>query len=180
MANEYEISDEELEDEREYTEREIAIRQKFVDQYLFDYDPLAAAIRVGWPKEYAKEMSQRFMEEPYVLNEIKKRETKALIIDSDNPEAAKQQEAELRQYVLQSLIKQANYYGPGSSHAGRVAALAQISKLQGLEAATRIKQEINTTNGEGVFVVPGVVNAEDWAKMAAEHQAQLAEEVTKH
>ena len=185
MDNSYQIVDDEPDDDREYTDRELAIRHKFIEHYLHDYDPVAAAQRCGWPREYAKDMSMKFMDEPYVMNEIKKRETKPPVIDlENNPEAAKAQEAQMRQYVLAGLIKQANYYGPGSTHSGRVAALAEISKLQGLNAPARLKQEITTGENEGVFVVPGVVSQDEWARMAAEHQGKLSEEVanssTKH
>ena len=148
--------------------REKALRNLFVEEYLTDYDALGAAIRVGYPQSFAKEYAVRFMHEPYVLQQIKLKETTP--VAEDDNEAMKKR-------IMTGLIREANYRGPGCSQSARVAALAKLASIAGMDAPSRSKTEITGPNGSpflgGQFVIPGVMTVEQWEAAAAAQQASL-------
>jgi hypothetical protein len=154
----------EPEEERVYSYREKALRDFFVQEYLVDYDETAAATRVGYGKAYAKEYGRRFMNEPYVLREIAKREG-STSLDADDPEAEKKR-------IIAGLKREANYRGPGSSQAARVAALSRLANLMGMDPKDKTKDPIENEL-EGAFVVPGVMTPEQWAAAAKKQQEEL-------
>lgn len=149
------------------THRERDLRDHFVNEYLVDYDQKSAAIRIGYGQSYAYEMSVRLMQCPYVLQQIKLKETTG---EEESDEA-------MRKRVISGLIREANYKGPGCSASARVAALAKLAAIQGMDAPTRSKTEITGPDGQplggGMFVVPGIISVEEWEKAAAAQQAAL-------
>jgi hypothetical protein len=146
---------------------ERSLRDRFVKEYLVDYNSTAAACRVGYRKSIAAEFGVRFMQEPYTLQQIRLAECEPL---DSSPEAAKQR-------VMTGLIREANYRGPGSSQAARIAALSKLASIYGMDAPTRSQQEITGPDGQplkgGYFVVPGIMTVEDWEKQALEQQSKL-------
>lgn len=153
------------------TKSEMALRDKFVIEYVKDYNALDAAIRIGYTLAFAKEFAPRFMSESYVLNQIKKQETAPEGIDFENEDALKRQ-------VYASLWREANFHGAGSSQAARVAALSKLSAFHGMDAPSRSKQELTGPDGQplqagGVLVIPGVMTSEQWAAQAEQQQADL-------
>lgn len=150
------------------TKAEMELRDRFVIEYLADYDAYKAAIRIGYAPAYAKDFSQRFMTEPYVLSKI--RDAEGGNIDDTDPEVQKKM-------VLAGLWREARNFGAGSSQAARVAALSKISAFFGMDAPKQTKTELTGADGQplgnGVFVVPGMVTAEEWAAQAAAQQEEL-------
>lgn len=157
----------EPEEERIYTYREKALRDYFVKEYLSDYDETAAAIRIGYPINVAKQYAQRLMNEPYVRRSIKEKEESVDIPDND-PEIAKRR-------IIAGLIREANFRGPGSSQAARVAALSRLASLHGMDPSNKPK-EPEIPEGEGTFVVPGLLTPEEWKARAAKQQEELVNE----
>lgn len=151
------------------TTSEMALRDKFVKEYLKDYDAYAACIRIGYAAAFAKEFCVRFMQETYVLNKIKQVEIAPPEEDLD--------ETVQRRKVYASLWREANTFGLGSSQSARVAALAKLSAFLGMDAPTRSQQELTGKDGQplgaGVLVIPGVMTAEQWAEQAEAQQAEL-------
>lgn len=148
------------------TPRERNLRDQFVKEYLTDYDKVAAAIRIGYHRSYAAEYAVKFMEEPYVLQQIKLAETTS---EDESPEAMKKR-------ILVGLIREANYRGMGCSQSARVAALAKLAAIYGMDAPTRSQQELTGANGQplnGVFVIPGIMTTEQWEEQAAAQQSAL-------
>lgn len=144
------------------TEREKLVRDKFVREYLKDYDQYKACLRVGYSPAWAKEFAVRFMEEPYVLQQIQNVQNQSEEIDAETE----------KRRIKAALWREANNFGPGSSQAARVAALAKLSAFQGMDAPTRSKTEMNITDG-GVFIVPGIMTPEQWAAQAESQQEEL-------
>lgn len=160
--------------ERSYTYREKALRDLFINEYLVDYDAIGAAIRVGYNRGIAKEYAVRFMDEAYVAREIARREAA--------PE--KSDEEALKKRIMAGLVREANYRGPGSSQAARVAALGKLAQLNGMEPASKTQTQLTGPNGEplqgpGNFIIPGVMTPEQWALAAAQQQADLVSGKTK-
>ena len=151
------------------TQSEMALRDKFVIEYIKDYDAFAACIRIGYAGPFAKEFSQRFLGETYVQNRIKKVEIAPPEEDLD--------EVTQRRKVYAALWKEANFTGMGSSQSARVAALAKLSAFLGMDAPIRSQQELTGKDGAplgaGVIVTPGLMTAEQWAEQAEAQQAEL-------
>ena len=147
----------------EMSEREKALRDLFVSEYLVDYDQVKAAQLCGFTLQFAVEYAKKFMEEPYVQRRI--REVTFMKVD----EKAIEQFDKTR--IKAALMAEAHYRGPGSSHSGRVAALSKLASLYGMEAPK--KGSMDVTHRGGVMAVPGIASLSDWEQVAAESQDQL-------
>lgn len=106
--------------EPELTPREKAMRDAFVKEYLLDYDPVQAAIKLGFKTAIAETYAKRFMNEAYVLKRIAE-------LEGRGTDALKA--------IRTGLVREANFRGAGASHSARVSALAQLSKIEGMEKA---------------------------------------------
>lgn len=149
---------------QELSEKEKDLRNKFVDEYLLDYDQTAAAIRIGFSASFAQTYAERFMLEPYVRKRITDMQT-ALAEDD-------RLEAELdRRRIRAGLMREAHYRGPGSSHAARVSALAKLASIRDMDAPIKTKTDV-TMRG-GVMLVPAIASIEDWEKAAQASQGNL-------
>ena len=116
------------------TKQEQAQRRRFVAEYLVDYDPLGAAIRIGFAKGYAEQYAGIFMQEPF---------TRKLISDKTQALGVMDEAAEHKRRVLAGLYRiTADRYGSASS---KVAAYAQISKIVGLDAPVKTEQAVTVT-----------------------------------
>jgi len=125
------------------TDDERKLRDRFVTEYLVDYDEVQAAIRLGYTEAYARDYGKRFKSEPYTANKIKEMEL------GDTSEALTPEQIARKRRIAQ-LERQANYYGPGSSHGARVSALTQICKIEGIEAPVKTETSVNLTAGPDV------------------------------
>lgn len=155
------------EEERSYSDRELKLRDKFVKEYVKDYNPIAAAQRIGYSASIAREYAQRFMDEPYVARKIR-------MLEDEPPEDMSPEK--MQQRIMAGLYKEANNYGQGSTQAARVAAWAKLAHLQGMEPALKTKNEHTGADGAplaGQFVIPGVMSPEQWAAAAAQQQQDL-------
>ena len=155
----------------ELTYAERILRDQFVDAYMIDYDAYAAAVRIGYGPIYAKDYSARFMEEAYTLNRIALKE-KAFNAKG-TPEEIETSKDEMKQKIMAGLVRESNYRGPGCSQAARVAALAKLASMYGMDAPSRSQTEVTVTPGAGTFVVPGLMTPEQWEAAAAAQQDKL-------
>lgn len=108
------------------------LRNQFVDQFVIDYDYVAAACRVGFAGDLAVEYAHRFRRDPYVQNLIIEKKAEKPIQDKDF----------MREKVVGGLLKEAHNHEHGSSHSARVGAFAHIGKLVGLEAPTKVETKV--------------------------------------
>ena len=145
------------------------LRDLFVREFLFDFDPVAACLRCGFLESYAQQYAQQFMGESYVRKQIAEQSKKGSPVGED-----KEKDEATKQHVLTSLFREANYRGPGASHGSRVAALAKIATIMGMDAPTKMEQTI--THKGGVMAVPGIASIEDWEQKATENQSKLMSE----
>lgn len=156
----------EMQFEPELSQTEREIRDRFVEEYLVDRNPFAAALRVGYMSSFALEMGKRFLQESYVQREIKKREM------PESQETPEEKDVH-RKRILASLHREAHYYGPGASHAARVTALTKLASYYGVD---HIGEGDEDESG-GVMVVPGHDGIDDWEAAAAKSQEELAADV---
>lgn len=155
------------EDGEELSPREKALRDLFVEEYMECFDQVVAAQRCGFTLQFAVEYGTKFLAEPYVQKRIKM--VKMGIQESAPTE--KELEEQNRKIIRTTLMEQAHYYGPGSSHAARVSALKSLMVLYGMEVK---KSEQTITHKGGVMAVPGIASLDDWEKQASESQDALA------
>lgn len=135
------------------------LRERFVVEYVKDYDPVAACVRIGFMKGVAVRYGHQFLDEPFVQQLLDKHERQ-------------QTDPKVVERNIRALAwKEANSRGEGTSQSARIAALSLLADLHGLKAPTKIKAELSQTTG--VFVVPAIASLEDWEKAAANAQERL-------
>lgn len=142
------------------SEKEKILRNEFVRNYLIDFDPVLACMRVGFTKAFAEDYAIRFMAEPYVQKRITE-----LTLETPDDETA-QEEAD-KQLTL-AVLREAAQRGPYSS---RVAAAAKLATILGMDKP--IQNNLEITNKGGVMMVPGIVNIDDWEGQAVKSQEDL-------
>ena len=98
-----------------------AKQQRFIDEYLIDFNATQAAIRAGYSQDTAKQQGSRLLSNVDVRaaidDAIRERSSRALL----------SQDA-----VLLGLLEEARHTGDGSSHSARVSAWAHIGKHLGM------------------------------------------------
>ena len=145
--------------------REKALRDLFVSEYLVDYDALRACQRCGFVYQFAVEFARKFMDEPYVQQQIN------AIKFKDLPEREMAEYNKKR--IANALMQEAHYKGPGSSQAARVAALGKLAAMHGMDAPKKSEQTI--THRGGVMAVPGIAQLDDWEQTASASQDKLVQ-----
>ncbi len=116
------------------TKQERALRQRFVEQYLVDYDAYSAAIRLGYQEAFAQQYAKQFMSEPYTLNRIAEREAEMGILTEEDQH---------RKKIVAGLYREA--HSRFNSGSARVAALTQLAKIIGIEAPVKTEQQVKLT-----------------------------------
>jgi len=156
----------------EYSFREKSLRDLFVAEYLVDFDQVKAAQRCGFQFQFAIEFARKFMDEPYVQQQIKR-----VKLGQDQPIDEKEEEKLNKKRIFATLFQEAHYHGPGSSHAARVSALGKLAAMYGMEAAK--KTEATVTHKGGVMAVPGIASLDEWEATASASQDQLIAHAAK-
>jgi hypothetical protein len=90
------------------SEKEIALREKFISEYMVDFDAFQACLRMGFMPSFAVEWSKRLFQDPYVQRGIAK------LMRSDPSRDPKEQEAQDRALV-ENTLREGMQRGPYSS-----------------------------------------------------------------
>lgn len=93
-------------------------QQRFVKEYLVDYNATAAYKRAGYAPKRAKENAYHLMTTNNNIKEAISRATE---------KATKKVEVSVEK-VLNMLLKEAEYYGQGSTQSARVQAITQVGR----------------------------------------------------
>lgn len=99
------------------SEQEKALRDLFVNEYLKDFDPFQAALRVGFLVTFALEQGKKLMQESYVQRQIALL-TRKPSEDFDSDKA-----------LIENTLRQAMQHGP---YASRVSAAKTLAEMRGL------------------------------------------------
>lgn len=99
---------------------EIVLRDNFVREYMIDFDPFNACLRMGFLATFAVDWSKRLMEDPYVQRGIA-RMTRANVLDP------KEQEAQDKA-LIENTLRECMQRGPLS---GRPAAARLMAEMKG-------------------------------------------------
>jgi hypothetical protein len=151
-----------LQMEAQLTEQERALRDRFVDEYLVDYDATKACMRVGFSLSFAVEYGKQFICEAYVQKRIKRAEQLKL-----DAEAAHDYDANRVRAVL---MRWAHCdHGPTA-----VAAARQLCVIMGLDGKPEEEEGSAGVQG-GVMMVPAIADVDEWEKTAVQSQQKLTE-----
>lgn len=143
-------------------DQERALRDQFVEEYMFDTDGVKACQRLGFSISFAEQYALTFLSESYVQQRIRARTLAAA------PDPERQRGTDEMQ-VRAVLMRWANCdHGPTA-----VAAARQLCAMFGFDNKTR-EEEDDAALG-GVMVVPGIASIEEWEKTAMASQQQLSE-----
>ena len=148
-----------------YTPEERAVRDAFVREYVIDQQPIEAAMRIGFHKAFAGQYVKQFFEEPYVLRKIREHETANSL---DNDEFVREQLSR----IISNLIREANYFGPGASHAARIQANIKLAEMTGL-----VGENGQGGSASGVMIVEEIGTVDQWEEKASASQAKLKQGV---
>jgi hypothetical protein len=155
------------------TPEEKVIRQKFVAEYMKDFNPVLACIRIGYTESWAQKFAVEFMREQYTLNLIQEARRK-----ESSPLEDKDLAKEVKREVIAQLRKEMVYTGPGASQAARVAAAGKLAQLLEMEPAKKVDLQSNVRGG--VMKVPGIAKAGEWEEAGRESQLKLINDVRVH
>lgn len=151
--------------EPQLSEREKALRDRFVEEYMIDFDGIKAAIRVGFNKAFAEDYGVKFLHEPYVLRRIEELKHKKL-----DPEKSEEYDKER---IKAALMREA--HNPGATASARVQALTTLAKMHGM------MEPKDEPPGEGarggVLMVPVIAKASAWEEAAVASQQALVDNV---
>ena len=125
------------------TDAEKELRDRYVKEYLVDFNYADAAIRIGYSKDMALIWAARFKYEPYVQNKV----TEALLEEPDDPAAYSIAQ---QRRIKNSLFREANYRGTNSTHGSRVSALGKLADIYGMNAP--IKSQVTHDGGQELLV----------------------------
>ncbi|WYV98911.1 hypothetical protein [Stenotrophomonas phage CM2] len=146
----------------EPSEAQSRIFDRFITQYLRDYDGYAACSAWAIPSRPPKPTGSGWLTEPYAADAIKDREETEDIDDEEGIEKR-------QRMIIKALVREAHSFGPGSSHGARVAALDRLAKLSDMD-----KTKIEHTHLGGVMYVPAVETDPDkWEAQALPNQKEL-------
>lgn len=150
---------------------ERVLRTTYVKEYLYDFDPLLAAIRTGFlnvraPSERfspAMNAARALMAEPVVQRLIK--ECMLAIIKQDDSE----------DLVLTGLIREATNHGITGNAAARNASFKMLSEL--IEKAKAGREGSEKVKGNVMLMPPDGDSFESWEKNAMTSQKNLRDSV---
>ena len=120
-------------------------QERFVDEYLVDFNATQAAIRAGYSEHTAKSIASENLTKPDIAEAIRNRlvaKKKKTQLDAD--------------FVIHSLMAESMDQGERSSHGARVQALAHLGKVLGLFAPEKISVE--TSHKEWLDSLPDPID----------------------
>lgn len=133
------------------------LRDLFVKEYLFDRNPVNAAVRCGFRYEAAQRYGIEFIKEPYVQRKIKE----VVLSDDIKPEIDKK-------LVLDTLREGACIPIEGT----RIAAASKLASILGMDAPS--KSEV--TYKGGVMAIPTIAGMDEWEAAAVGSQEVLVKD----
>jgi hypothetical protein len=144
-----------------FSPAEIALRNRFVREYVVDYDDYKACLRIGFLKEAAQRWRHTFLNEPYVQRKIKEVElSKANDSDSQKLEDTA---------IVMTTLREAAQNGPFNT---RVSAATTMAKILGMDKTPVDEDEFKG----GILLIPTIADTTEWELVAEEQQAKLVKE----
>lgn len=155
----------------EMSDREKALRDLFVREYLEDYNPIAACLRCGFMRSFAKEYAEKFMDEPYVRQQLQLLEQTAPVPNTGSSDADQYN----KQRIVNGLFREA--HNMSSSGSARVAAFSKLAQIYQLDQPVKIDPNKNTKHRGGIIQVPEIADVTEWEEVAVSTQEKLVSDV---
>lgn len=149
--------------QNDLTPAQKALRERFVEEYLYDRNSYHAALRCGFMSAFAMEYSRRFLEEAYVQNLIK------FYDKGGHLSGDKQQRRVKEERVEQVLMHLAEM--PSVPERVRVSAAGKLALIYGMNAPLKTQTDVNHRGG--VMMVPAIASVDDWEQSALASQEKL-------
>jgi len=140
-----------------------AFRDKFVTEYLYDFNATHAYRRAGGTAKNAGKAGYEIRHEAYVSQQIQQAIDNMKVGNIVN-----------QQRALAWAVREANHYGPDASHGARVSMVKTLMQHTGLSLG---EKEAAAAARGGVMVVPATDSVDGWEARAAAAQALLKEQV---
>lgn len=138
------------------------VESRFVEEFLIDRDPWAAAIRAGVARITAKKKIQQWMGDPKIARAI---QDKTDVQDLDKMISP--------QRIMAGFIEVA--FDRNAPSAARNTALKELASMKKM-----YESDDDESKGKGgVILVPAIPALADWAKAALAQQTALKEDVKK-
>lgn len=129
----------------DYSKRDWDMRILFVDEYVKDWNPVLAAMRCGFDKEAAQQISGEWLDEPAVQK---------LVEEYRCPQWLARGHTEAQRQILSLLWREANFFGFGSTPGSRIAATKQIGTYLKMEPVHQELKMPELLNGEAFHALP--------------------------
>ena len=138
---------------------------KFVFEYLHDFNAPMAYIRAGGSTSHANTGGASTLRIAYVQTQLR---VVREMIDEE--------QLVTRAEVILGIKKEAHHSGDDGSSAARVRAWGLLAKIKGMEAPTKVDIVDERPKG-GVMEVPMVATEVEWQEVASSSQTQLKTDV---
>lgn len=152
------------------TEETISLKKKvfldrFVFEYLHDFNSSMAYIRAGGASSHATTGGPESLRTAYVQTQLRQ---VTEMMDVEKLVTAGE--------ILMGLKREANHYGDDGSSASRVRAWGMLAKIKGMDQPKPPPDEGDKGPKGGVMEIPAYTDVQ-WTEMAAQAQAQLKNDV---
>jgi len=106
-----------------------AKQERFVEEYLVDFNATQAAVRSGYSKKTARVIGQENLLKPAIAKSI-----------ADHRASLTQKTELTREMIVEGLKHEARYTGKNASHGARVAAWTQLGRIEGIYEEDNIQK----------------------------------------
>lgn len=133
-----------------------AKQERFVEEYLVDFNATQAAIRAGYSAKTAKSIGQENLTKPVISAAI-----------AEHRASLTQKTALTRELIVEGLLREALYTGKNASHGARVAAWTQLGRIQGVYI------EDHAQRGDGLMAMLDTMSGDELESMESLLNAAL-------
>jgi len=135
---------------------------RFVEEYIFDFDAVKACQRLGYAPEVAEQQARLIMRDPGTHGKLRGAMEEGAL------------DCRLPNRVVSMLIREANDYGEGSTGASRVSALRQLASILGMDNLPQKQKDLESETIDGsIMLLPEIADVTDWEEVATEAQEGL-------
>lgn len=153
--------------EKPLSDRERALRDLFVNEYLKDRNVVLAAMRCGFGQAFAKEWGTKLYAESYVQKRIDYLQNHAPVDEE------RLLEYDRRRIETMLFEAAASPYSTGP----QVSALKLLATIKGMNTNT-LNLNADVRHRGGVMLVPAIANLDEWEKAAIASQQALMEDAS--
>jgi hypothetical protein len=141
------------------SEVEKELHNKFIEEFLFDFDDVKAAIRCGFSAASAKQYGPQMYASAYVQRQLKE-------FYNEEKNAGRSDVALVKATLRNTMIN--------GGYKEAVMAATQMKSICGMEAPA--KQGLQSGHRGGIMRLPAIASLNEWEKVAESHQRNVMKE----